>query len=56
MGKRAFILKGGACNFTILAAAVKGLTMLCGYHEGVSLFLPYTILCGILLWCCYPVL
>ena len=51
MGKSALILKGSACNFAILVTDV----ILCSYHEGVSLWLPYTVLCSILLWYCHLV-
>ena len=51
MGKHALILKGSACSSAILVAAVKGFTVLSDYCKDVSLFLPCTIWCGILLWC-----
>ena len=49
MGKYILILKGSASGYAILVAAVKAFIMLCGYHEGVSLFIPFTVLCSVLL-------
>ena len=39
MGKHVLILKGGTCSSAVFVAAAKG----------VSLFVPCTVLCGILL-------
>ena len=44
MGMPTVILKGSACSFAILTPAVKGCTLLCGYHEGfifIYTLIPY---------------
>ena len=44
MGKCILIGKGGANGSAVLAAAVKGFILLCRYCEGVSLFIPCTVI------------